>query len=564
MSAPASPRVAAAGGVNIVAGLRRRQFPPGCAAPRLRPEAGQKTRAPRATPRRAAVLYCNRDHEPPPPSSVPRCREMASAKQCSGCAGLPTRRRRRRPGNGDRRPAFSTGCAGLLTRCRRRRRRNAGRSPSILPARHRPAPPHPRRTRPRLRHAHRRGDGRPFPRHRLRRSHRRRTGAGGRHPVDRLHVPGRGRAEGLRSRRHDRRAPARRRRRRRRRGPGHGPPRSQRRRPALLFLDPVEGVYRTVELSLGMFFEVQAGGRTLLVRESSDQWEPAAPGDAEAEARARARLPRYAEPFPALDRRPGRRRRAAGRLLRGRPGGAGGDRFALHADPGRRALRASGQPAPLARVRQGRERGLRGRGRRSAGRAGRRPGPDSRRHAGLERRPQEPDPPGPQRHVRRRVHLRAGRRERDRVRGSAGRDTGLFRPGQGRRHPRGDHRVRPVRPPDSAARDSRLAAGAGLRVARGEHGDAGRLPPLAGPVRGPAPEPHGDHDPRAGSRPGHRPFLRTRRTLQRPGQRGDHARERPRRRPGRGAQPRRPERGARPLPADRPRGSGGAGRAPPT
>ncbi len=35
----------------------------------------------------------------------------------------------------------------------------------------------------------------------------------------------------------------------------------------LLFLDAVEGVYRTVELALGMFFEVRAGDRTLLLRE---------------------------------------------------------------------------------------------------------------------------------------------------------------------------------------------------------------------------------------------------------------------------------------------------------
>jgi hypothetical protein len=35
----------------------------------------------------------------------------------------------------------------------------------------------------------------------------------------------------------------------------------------LLFLNPVEGVYRTVELALGMFFEAPAGGRMLLQRE---------------------------------------------------------------------------------------------------------------------------------------------------------------------------------------------------------------------------------------------------------------------------------------------------------
>ena len=36
---------------------------------------------------------------------------------------------------------------------------------------------------------------------------------------------------------------------------------------ALLFLNPVEGVYRTVELALGMFFETPAGGGMLLQRE---------------------------------------------------------------------------------------------------------------------------------------------------------------------------------------------------------------------------------------------------------------------------------------------------------
>lgn len=58
----------------------------------------------------------------------------------------------------------------------------------------------------------------------------------------------------------------------------------------LLFLNPVEGVYRTVELALGMFFEAPAGGRMLLQREpalrlaavaggsatgaSGDEWRP--------------------------------------------------------------------------------------------------------------------------------------------------------------------------------------------------------------------------------------------------------------------------------------------------
>ena len=84
---------------------------------------------------------------------------------------------------------------------------------------------------------------------------------------------------------------------------------------------------------------------------------------------------------------------------------------------------------------------------------------------------------------------------------------------------------------------------------------------MARPEHQPAAGARRDHDPRARSRPRHRSLLRNRRSLQRSGRRGDHARARPRRRPGRGAQPRRPERGAFPLPPDRPRGSGGAGRA---
>ena len=66
---------------------------------------------------------------------------------------------------------------------------------------------------------------------------------------------------------------------------------------ALLFLDPVEGVYRTVELALGMFFEVEAGGRTLLMREPSLQGEAPSREDDRADARRRARLPRHAAPF---------------------------------------------------------------------------------------------------------------------------------------------------------------------------------------------------------------------------------------------------------------------------
>ncbi len=78
---------------------------------------------------------------------------------------------------------------------------------------------------------------------------------------------------------------------------------------ALLFLDPVEGVYRTVELALGMFFEVRSGARTLLMREPSLHGEAPAhwasgssgpharPADPHAEARRLARLPRHAAPF---------------------------------------------------------------------------------------------------------------------------------------------------------------------------------------------------------------------------------------------------------------------------
>ncbi len=65
----------------------------------------------------------------------------------------------------------------------------------------------------------------------------------------------------------------------------------------LLFLDPVEGVYRTVELALGMFFEVQAGGGTFLLRDSSLHWEGPVPDDARSNERLRARLPRHAGPF---------------------------------------------------------------------------------------------------------------------------------------------------------------------------------------------------------------------------------------------------------------------------
>ena len=60
---------------------------------------------------------------------------------------------------------------------------------------------------------------------------------------------------------------------------------------ALLFLDPAEGVYRTVELALGIFFEERAAGQTLLLRERSIQLA-AMHDDPAADERLRARLPR--------------------------------------------------------------------------------------------------------------------------------------------------------------------------------------------------------------------------------------------------------------------------------
>ncbi|MCY3968424.1 MAG: fibronectin type III domain-containing protein [Acidobacteria bacterium] len=46
----------------------------------------------------------------------------------------------------------------------------------------------------------------------------------------------------------------------------------------LLFLDPAEGVYRTVELALGIFFEVPAGDRVLLLRDLAEQLVLPRPG----------------------------------------------------------------------------------------------------------------------------------------------------------------------------------------------------------------------------------------------------------------------------------------------
>lgn len=47
---------------------------------------------------------------------------------------------------------------------------------------------------------------------------------------------------------------------------------------ALLFLDPVEGVYRAVELALGMFFEVSVGDRVLLLRDLAEDLVLPRPG----------------------------------------------------------------------------------------------------------------------------------------------------------------------------------------------------------------------------------------------------------------------------------------------
>ncbi len=63
----------------------------------------------------------------------------------------------------------------------------------------------------------------------------------------------------------------------------------------LLFLDPANAVYRTVELALGMFFEAPVAGGALLLRESSLQEEMSPPGGAAAQ-RARSQ-PREAERF---------------------------------------------------------------------------------------------------------------------------------------------------------------------------------------------------------------------------------------------------------------------------
>ncbi len=63
----------------------------------------------------------------------------------------------------------------------------------------------------------------------------------------------------------------------------------------LLFLDPANAVYRTVELSLGMFFEAPAPGGTVLLREASLDEDVSPPGSPA--ARRQANGPRDAERF---------------------------------------------------------------------------------------------------------------------------------------------------------------------------------------------------------------------------------------------------------------------------
>ncbi len=65
----------------------------------------------------------------------------------------------------------------------------------------------------------------------------------------------------------------------------------------LLFLEPADGVYRPLELSLGMFFEVQAGNRVLLLREPSLQTAMPPPGQTVGTDLARYHLPRDADGF---------------------------------------------------------------------------------------------------------------------------------------------------------------------------------------------------------------------------------------------------------------------------
>lgn len=79
----------------------------------------------------------------------------------------------------------------------------------------------------------------------------------------------------------------------------------------LLFLEPEGGVFRTVELALGMFFEAQVGDRTLLLRESSMSEEVPSSGSAGAggpnrghRARSAARFRRWVADHAAGVERP--------------------------------------------------------------------------------------------------------------------------------------------------------------------------------------------------------------------------------------------------------------------
>ena len=65
----------------------------------------------------------------------------------------------------------------------------------------------------------------------------------------------------------------------------------------LLFLDPVEGVYRTAELALGIFFEAPAGDRTLLLRDQAEQLVLPLQGYPAAHEGAQGTAPRDADRF---------------------------------------------------------------------------------------------------------------------------------------------------------------------------------------------------------------------------------------------------------------------------
>ena len=89
----------------------------------------------------------------------------------------------------------------------------------------------------------------------------------------------------------------------------------------LLFLRPEEsGVHPIVEYSLGMFWEVDVGGRAQLLREPSLQAGGATHGGATVVESAGVNLPPRRRPLPSLDRRPGGGSHEVGRLLRDRDG----------------------------------------------------------------------------------------------------------------------------------------------------------------------------------------------------------------------------------------------------